>query len=89
MKSTLKKQFILSDQFIRQMADLLCLSMATNTNIGDHFRLIKVEESQMPGMEGKLVLTEEYVNQYNKHIVELTAEMEKQAEALKNSSAEA
>lgn len=77
------KVFSLSDQLIRQMADLLCLSMATNTNIGDHFRLVKVEESDIQEMEGKLVLTHDYVDQYNKHIIELTKEMEKQAASLK------
>jgi hypothetical protein len=77
-----RKVFVLSDQLIKQMADLLCMGMATRTHVGDHFRMVRVEESTMPGMEHKLVLTPEYVEVYNKQVQELMEEVEKQAREL-------
>jgi hypothetical protein len=74
--STERKIYVLSDQLIRQLADLLCLSMATNTHIGDHFRTIRVEESTTPGMESKLVLTPEYVDVYNSQVKKLHEDVE-------------
>jgi hypothetical protein len=71
-----RKIFVLSDQCIKQLADLLCLGMATNTHIGDHFRMVRLEESNQEGMESKLVLTPEYVEVYNKHVEELNKELE-------------
>jgi hypothetical protein len=74
--STERKIYVLSDQLIRQLADLLCLSMATNTHIGDHFRTIRLEESTAPGMESKLVLTPEYVEVYNTQVKQLHEEVD-------------
>jgi hypothetical protein len=67
-----KKEYKLSDQLIGQLANLICVAMATQTNVVDHFRMIRVEESDQQGMDGKLVLTPSYVDVYNKQVKELT-----------------
>jgi len=76
---TEKKSLKLSDQLIGQLASLITVAMVTQTNIVDHFRMIRVEESDQKGMEGKLVLTKEYVDVYNKQVQELTELVEKQS----------
>lgn len=83
--TTERKIYVLSDQLIRQLADLLCLSMATNTHIGDHFRMIRLEEGAEPGMESKLILTPEYVDVYNTQIKKLYEEVETLSQKLDNS----
>lgn len=70
-KVTPKTEYKLSDQLIGQLANLVCVAMATQTNVVDHFRMIRVEESDQNGMEGKLVLTPSYVDVYNKQVKEL------------------
>lgn len=83
--TTERKIYVLSDQLIRQLADLLCLSMATNTHIGDHFRMIRLEEGSGAGMESKLILTPEYVDVYNTQIKKLHEEVETLSQKLDGS----
>lgn len=84
-----QKEFLLSDQLTIQLANLLCLAMATETHVGNHFRLIRLTESKSPGMENKLVLSSDYINEYNKQIEALSADMDKKAEELLKKSAKA
>lgn len=83
--TTERKIYVLSDQLIRQLADLLCLSMATNTHIGDHFRMIRLEEGSGAGMESKLILTPEYVDVYNTQVKKLHEEVETLSQKLDGS----
>jgi len=76
-KKDTTKEYKLSDQLIGQLANLVCVAMATQTNAVDHFRMIRVVESDQKGMEGKLVLTPSYVETYNKQVQELTELVEK------------
>ncbi|HNC55202.1 MAG TPA: hypothetical protein PLP33_07150 [Leptospiraceae bacterium] len=72
------EQLRFSDQLIGQLASLITIAMVTQTNVVDHFRMIRVEESDQKGMEGKLVLTKDYVEVYNKQVEELTKMIEEQ-----------
>lgn len=83
--TTERKIYVLSDQLIRQLADLLCLSMATNTHIGDHFRMIRLEEATDPGMGSKLVLTPEYIDVYNTQVQKLHEAVEVLSQKLDDS----
>jgi hypothetical protein len=83
--TTERKIYVLSDQLIRQLADLLCLSMATNTHIGDHFRMIRLEEAPDPGMGSKLVFTPEYIDVYNTQVQKLHEAVEVLSQKLDDS----
>jgi hypothetical protein len=72
------EQLRFSDQLIGQLASLITIAMVTQTNVVDHFRIIRVEESDQKGMEGKLELTKDYVEVYNKQVEELTKMIEEQ-----------
>ncbi len=68
-----KQVYKVSDDLIAVIRELVQLSLLTGTNLVDHMRAVSVEI-----VEGHVVPTEEYVEQYNAYIEEL----EKQAEKL-------
>lgn len=62
-----KKYFGLNDAVIFQVRELIQLAMLTETNLVDHLRQLRFEEStETPGL---LSLTPEYV-QYHNNVVE-------------------
>lgn len=62
----------LSDDLIAVFRELVQLTLLTGTNIVDHMRAVQVEV-----VEGSVVPTEEYVEQYNSYIEELERQAEK------------
>lgn len=59
-----KKTYKLSDQVIGQIRELVTLCMLTRQNFPDHCRAVRLEESE--ANPGTLILSEEYVEGWNK-----------------------
>lgn len=79
------QQFNLSDEFIAQIAKLLQLALLTGTNIGDNLRLVQVT----PNEDGKLVLAEQYKNNFEANIQKMLAEAEEIKEEMRSTIAQA
>jgi len=80
MSDEKKKTFALGDDSIAIIRELVQLSILTGTNIIDHFRALQLTEDE----DGKLVPTDAYIQSYNDHIEELSA----QAESLRQQASE-
>ena len=68
-----EKALKLGDDLIAVIRELVQLSLLTGSNIVDHMRAVQVET-----VDGMVVPTEDYIEQYNAYVEEL----ERQAEAL-------
>lgn len=71
-KEAKKTTYKVSDDLIAVFRELVQLSLLTGTNIVDHMRAVRVEL-----VDGAVVPTEEYINQYNAYIEELERQAEK------------
>jgi chromosome condensin MukBEF ATPase and DNA-binding subunit MukB len=56
------------DEFIAVIRELVQLSLLTGTNVVDHLRAVRVEV-----IDGTVVPTEQYVQEYNAYIEQLEA----------------
>ena len=74
-EKTTTKTLKLDDSVIHIVRELLQLSLYTQTNIIDHLRAVRVQET-----DGAVSLTEDYVNSYNSMVEELTAKAQALAE---------
>lgn len=78
-------RYNLSDEFIAQIAKLLQMAMLTGTSIGDELRLVQVT----PNDNGRIVLTDEYKNNFEANIQKMLVEIENTKEVMRNTIAEA
>ena len=69
----------LNDEVIAHVAKLLQLGILTGTDIIDHFRMIRLQES-----EGQLYLDSEYAKIAEENEARMLAEAEKMAEKYNN-----
>lgn len=74
-----KKAYKFSDQVVGQIRELLTLCMITQQNFVDHCRALRLEESE--STPGTLILSEEYVEGWNKMGEELQRQAMEKAEA--------
>ena len=58
------KVFVLTDETISLVREILQLSLYTGTNIVDHLRAVRLDENG----DGKLVPNNDYVEAYNKMV---------------------
>lgn len=68
-----RKIFKLNPEFMLQLQNLVVYCMATGTNIIDHMRQMRLEESQTDA--STLILTPEYVEYHNKIVEKLREEI--------------
>lgn len=78
----MSKEYKLSDNVVVNIVQLLQLSMLTGTDISDHFRLIRLEESTLD--KNKLELSSDYVKNHNKMIKTLVGEAEALSQQIAN-----
>lgn len=81
-----KKYFGLNDAVIFQVRELIQLAMLTETNLVDHLRQLRFEESEEnPGL---LTLTPEYVQYHNNVVEGLMKQVEELTKAEASGSSE-
>lgn len=75
---TERKIFVLNDEFIAQLQNIVIYCMATGTHVVDSVRQMRLEESSTKS--STLVLTPEYLEFYEKTIEKLKEELTERAE---------
>lgn len=81
----MSQRYNLSDEFIAQLAKLLQMALLTGTNLADNLRLVQVTTND----EQKVVLTEEYKQNFEANIEKMLAEAEDIKEEMRSTIAEA
>ena len=81
----MSQRYNLSDEFIAQLAKLLQMALLTGTNLADNLRLVQVTTND----EQKVVLTEEYKQNFEANIEKMLAEAEGIKEEMRSTIAEA
>ena len=69
-----RKIYKLNDGFIYQLAKLLQLSLLTGTNMADHMRLMRLEQS--PTDQDSVSLTPEYTEYFDETVLKLVSDVE-------------
>ena len=80
-----KKTFLMGDDLIAVVRELVQLSIVTGTNVVDHFRRIEIEVDEETQ---KLIPTEDYIEKYNETISILLDKAEKAMKALEETEHE-
>jgi hypothetical protein len=80
-----RKVFVLNEEFIAQLQNLVIYCMATGTHIVDHIRQMRLEEST--NKTGSLCLTPEYLAYYEKTVERLKEEIVSLSEEKQNTYA--
>lgn len=81
----MSQRYNLSDEFIAQLAKLLQIALLTGTNLADNLRLVQVTTND----DGKIVLTDEYKQNFEANIEKMLAEAEDLKEEMRSTIAQA
>jgi len=81
----MSQRYNLSDEFIAQLAKLLQIALLTGTNLADNLRLVQVTTND----DGKIVLTDEYKQNFEANIEKMLAEAEDIKEEMRSTIAQA